>query len=396
MTLRVLIAPDKFKGSLTAAEVATAVATGLAAELPTAELIMLPVADGGEGTVAAALEAGFTARTVSVEGPLGDPVDATLAVRGTEAVVELAAASGLELIDSPTAENALRASSHGTGQLIMAALDAGCRDIILGVGGSACTDGGAGLLTALGVRLLDDSGRAVPPGGGGLDSLATVEVSDLDPRIAEARFLLASDVTNPLLGPTGAAAVYGPQKGADPATVRVLDHSLGHFATALGRTLGAEPTGWTEHPGAGAAGGVGFAALAALGAEQQDGIDVVIALVDLESRLTDTDLVITGEGSLDDQSLAGKAPTGVARMARAHRVPTRAVCGRTTLSAAQAAAVGFDRVHTLTEIESDIERCISNAGPLLQRIGAAIGRDLVGTESTARPAEEQAEGSPGN
>lgn len=396
MTLRVLIAPDKFKGSLTAAEVATAVATGLATELPDAELITLPVADGGEGTVAAALGAAFTARTVGVEGPLGDPVQATIAVRGTKAVVELAAASGLELMDSPTPDRALRASSHGTGQLIKAALDAGCEEIILGVGGSACTDGGAGLLTALGVRLLDDSGRAVPPGGGGLGTLAAVDVSDLDPRIATTKFVLASDVTNPLLGPIGAAAVYGPQKGADPATVRLLDDSLGHFATALGRALGADPTGWAEHPGAGAAGGVGFAALAVLGAEQRDGIDVVIALVNLESRLPGTDLVITGEGSLDDQSLAGKAPTGVARLARAHRVPTRVVCGRTTLSVEQAAAVGFDHVHALTEIEPDIEQCISNAGPLLQTVGAAIGRELVDSASADRPAEEQTESTPGD
>ncbi|MGO1972511.1 MAG: glycerate kinase [Propionibacteriaceae bacterium] len=376
MTLRVLIAPDKFKGSLTAAEVAAAVAAGLATELPDAELIALPVADGGEGTVAAALGAGFVDRTVRGEGPLGDPVEASIAVRGTEAVVELAAASGLDLLGSPTPEQALRASSHGTGQLVKAALDAGCREIILGVGGSACTDGGAGLLTALGVRLLDASGRPVAPGGGGLATLATVDLAGLDPRIAEARFVLASDVTNPLLGTDGAAAVYGPQKGADPITVRVLDDSLGSFAAVLGRALETDPARWTEHPGAGAAGGVGFAALAVLGADQRAGIDVIIDLVDLRTRLAGVDLVITGEGSLDDQSLAGKAPTGVARLAREHGVPTIAVCGRSTLRPDQAAAAGFAAIHPLTDLDSDLDRCIRNAAELLCAVAAGIGHGL--------------------
>lgn len=376
MTTRVVLAPDKFKGSLSATEVATALAEGLATELPGAELVLRPVADGGEGTVEAALRAGFTARTVSVEGPLGAPVAAPFALRGSEAVVELATASGLDLVGPPTPEQARRASSRGTGQLIMAALDAGARHIILGVGGSACTDGGAGLLEALGARLLDADGQPVAAGGAGLESLADVDLTGLDPRIAETTFVLASDVTNPLLGQDGAASVYGPQKGADPATVQLLDAALGRWARLLGQALGTDPHRWTVHPGAGAAGGVGFAALAALGADQRSGIDVVIDLVDLVDQLTSADLVITGEGSLDEQSLAGKAPTGVAALTRRHGIETIAVCGRTTLSSAETTTAGFSRVHPLTDLEPDPGQCIRDAARLLQQVGVDIGRTL--------------------
>lgn len=379
MTMRVLVAPDKFKGSLTAAEVASAVADGVATTCPDAELIMIPVADGGEGTVAAALTAGFSPHRATVSGPLDTTVAATIAVRDSTAVIELATASGLDLVSSPTPGTALRASSRGTGELIITALDAGCREIVLGIGGSACTDGGAGLLTALGARLLTDAGEPVASGGEGLAALATVDLAGLDPRLADTRFVLASDVTNPLLGSEGAAAVYGPQKGADPAGVHALDLALTRFATHLGTALDTDPAPWTEHAGAGAAGGVGFAALSVLGAELRAGIEVIIELTDLESRLSDTDLVITGEGSLDEQSLAGKAPTGIARLARDHRVPTVvAVCGRTSLTPEQLAGAGFDRAYPLTAVEPDVGRCIRDAATLLRTVGATIAADARG------------------
>ena len=379
MTMRVLVAPDKFKGSLSAAEVASAVAAGVATTCPDAELIMIPVADGGEGTVAAALTAGFSPHRATVSGPLDTTVEATIAVRDSTAVIELATASGLDLVSSPTPGTALRASSRGTGELIITALDAGCREIVLGIGGSACTDGGAGLLTALGARLLTDAGEPVASGGEGLAALATVDLAGLDPRLADTRFVLASDVTNPLLGSEGAAAVYGPQKGADPAGVHALDLALTRFATHLGTALDTDPAPWTEHAGAGAAGGVGFAALSVLGAELRAGIEVIIELTDLESRLSDTDLVITGEGSLDEQSLAGKAPTGIARLARDHRVPTVvAVCGRTSLTPEQLAGAGFDRAYPLTAVEPDVGRCIRDAATLLRTVGATIAADARG------------------
>lgn len=381
--MRVIIAPDKFKGSLEAAQVAAEVAAGLAEGDLVAEVRTVPMADGGEGTVDAALGAGYQPVRVSVTGPLGDPVRAVFAVdeRSATAVIEMAAASGLGLL--PTDEHgvvrrdALAATSHGTGELITAALDAGCRRIVLGVGGSAGTDGGAGLLTALGVRLVDAAGRPVPPGGGGLTELVTADVSQLDPRVAGTEVVLAADVTNPLLGPDGAAAVFGPQKGAAPEEVTVLDDNLATLVGALADALGPVARETADAPGAGAAGGVGYAALAVLGAVRRPGIDVVIDLVGLDALVDGADVVITGEGSLDGQSLGGKTPLGVASLARRHGVPTvLAVCGRTTLDQAERRAAGFDRVWALTDLEPDVSRCMTDAAPLLRRLGADVAAHL--------------------
>jgi glycerate kinase len=380
--MRVVIAPDKFKGSLEAAEVAAEVAAGLAEGGLRAEVHTVPMADGGEGTVDAALSAGYRPQIVEVSGPLGDPVRATIAVdeESATAVIEMATASGLGVL--PTDDNgvvrrdALAASSRGTGELITAALDSGCRRIVLGVGGSANTDGGAGLLAALGVRLLDAEGRPVPDGGGGLTALVTAEVDDLDPRLKDTELILAADVTNPLLGPEGAAAIFGPQKGAAPADVAVLDDNLATLVGALADTAGDTSRRAADLPGAGAAGGVGYAALF-LGATRRPGIEVVMNLVDLDHVLAGADVVITGEGSLDGQSLGGKTPLGVARRARDHGAPTvLAVCGRTTLDERERRGAGFDRVWALTDIESDVSRCMSEAGPLLRRLGAEIATYL--------------------
>jgi glycerate 2-kinase len=383
--VRVLIAPDKFKGSLEAAEVASSLAAGIEGVLDGVEVDRVPVADGGEGTVAAALAAGYRAVTVPVTGPVGNPVQATFAVHGEVAVVEMALASGLGVL--PVREgrqefDALGATSRGTGELVSAALDAGCHRVVLGIGGSANTDGGAGLLSALGVRLLDRDGGPVPPGGGGLVRLETVDLTGLDPRVAGTEVVLASDVENPLLGPTGAAAVFAPQKGADAADVRLLDDALARFAAKLAEELGDDVHRWAGSAGAGAAGGVGFAALAVLGAERRPGIDVVLELVGLDARLEGVDAVVTGEGSLDSQSLGGKTPLGVARRARAHHVPTVvAVCGRNTLTVEQSRAAGFDRVFSLTDLEPDVERSMRDAAVLLERVGAEVGRELRATST---------------
>jgi glycerate kinase len=377
--MRIVIAPDKFKGSLEAQEVAEAIADGLAAVLPTAEVHCQPVADGGEGTVAAALASGYDAVIVTVTGPVGDPVEATFAVSGPRAVIEMAAASGLLVLpvgdDGEPVLDALAATSLGTGELIRAALDAGCTEIVLGVGGSANTDGGAGLLVGLGARLLDAEGLPVANGGGGLAGLVSVDLANLDPRLTVARFVLAADVTNPLLGPDGAAAVFGPQKGAGPADVAALDASLANFRDRLADALGPEAAEAASAPGAGAAGGVGYAALAVLGAERQPGVDVVLGLVGLSERLSGVDLVITGEGSLDSQSLGGKTPVGVAELARVHGVPTViGVCGRSLLSAEEVRRAGFDEVIALLDRQPDPARAMAEAASLLTEVGTELGR----------------------
>lgn len=349
--MRVVIAPDKFKGSLSAPEVARHLADGLAAGFDAAgaaetlETTLIPVADGGEGTLDAAVGSGFTRRSATVTGPLGEPVTADFAVRGNQAVIEMAAASGLALLPGgPSTDTAKEANSIGTGELIRAALDLGCRKIILGVGGSANTDGGAGVLQGLGARLLDADGNELPAGGGALAGLASIDFSGLDVRLEDSRFVLASDVDNPLLGTLGAPAVFGPQKGATPEDVTALDAALARFVEVLGEEIGDRAGRAAEAPGAGAAGGVGYAAIAVLGAARRPGIDVVLEFTGLAGQLAGADLVITGEGSLDEQSLLGKTPMGVARAAEAAGVPVVAVCGRTTLSQEQQSDSGFRQV----------------------------------------------------
>ncbi|WP_435747969.1 glycerate kinase [Microbacterium sp. PMB16] len=370
--MRIVIASDKFKGSATGAEVADALALGIREIIPDAEIEAVPVADGGEGTVSAAVASGFEEVEAIVTGPTGEPVTARFAVRGAEAVIEMAAASGLDVL--PDGEKAaLTATTRGTGELIAAALDLGCTTIVLGVGGSATTDGGAGMLQALGVSLRR-ADKEVSPGGAALAALDSVDVAGLDPRIADATVVLASDVDNPLLGDRGAAAVFAPQKGASADDVAALEAGLSRFAALLEAQTGVRPS--AELPGAGAAGGVGYAALAVLGARREPGIDVVQRLTGLGDRIAGADLVITGEGSLDDQSLGGKTPLGVAAAARAAGVPVVAVCGRSTLDDREIAEAGFRRVHALSEIEPDPAVSIAEARRLLVSVGAQIASDL--------------------
>jgi glycerate kinase len=403
--MRVVIAPDKFKGSLSAPEVASRLSAGLragfaagraAASLPAEgfETTLIPVADGGEGTLDAAVGSGFTRRSTTVTGPTGQPITAEFAVRGEEAVIEMAAASGLAVLpgfgdgSAPSTETAKSSTSLGTGELIRAALDLGCRHIILGVGGSANTDGGAGVLQGLGAVLLDAEGNELPGGGAALARLDRIDFSNLDVRLEVTEFVLASDVDNPLLGRTGAAAIFGPQKGATPDDVASLDAALAHFVQVLANEIGSEAQDAAQAPGAGAAGGVGYIAIAALGAARRPGIDVVLEFTELEQRLASADLVITGEGSLDEQSLLGKTPMGVARAAARSGIPVIAVCGRSTLSPEQLSESGFESVHALTELESNVEKCIAEAGPLLEELGKHIGVRLsekaVSTQDAAR------------
>ncbi|MEV8150585.1 glycerate kinase [Arthrobacter sp. NPDC080073] len=383
--MRVVIAPDKFKGSLSAPEVASRLSTGLRAGFAASrpgegfETTLIPVADGGEGTLDAAVGSGFTRRRATVTGPTGQPITAEFAVRGEEAVIEMAAASGLAVLpgfgngSAPNTETAKSSTSQGTGELIRAALDLGCRHIILGVGGSANTDGGAGVLQGLGAVLLDAEGNELPGGGAALARLDRIDFSNLDVRVEVTEFVLASDVDNPLLGRTGAAAIFGPQKGATPEDVATLDAALAHFVQVLASEIGSEARDAAQAPGAGAAGGVGYIAIAALGAARRPGIDVVLEFTELEQRLAGADLVITGEGSLDEQSLLGKTPMGVARAAARSGIPVIAVCGRSTLSLEQLTESGFESVHALTELESNVEKCIAEAGPLLEELGQHIG-----------------------
>ena len=378
--MRVVIAPDKFRGSLSAPEVAAHLAAGLIRAAPATEVVQVPVADGGDGTLDAALSAGYRRVPVRAEGPIGDPVETAYAERNGVAVVEMADVSGLRLLPDGRAM-ARTASSYGTGEVVRAALDAGRRRIVLGLGGSASTDGGAGLVQALGGRLLDARGRQIGRGGAALASIESLDLAGLHPALGEAEVVVASDVDNPLLGPRGAAAVYGPQKRASPADVAELDAALSQWAQAVRSVTGDDVA---DRPGAGAAGGVGFAALAVLGATLRPGIDLILDLVGFRAALPGAGLVITGEGSLDEQTLHGKAPAGVAAAARAADVPVVAVAGRSLLDLTDLAPTGIRAAYALTDIEPDPARCMSEAGPLLERLATRVAADWVTDDDEER------------
>ncbi|MFD7898394.1 glycerate kinase [Streptomyces sp. NPDC059743] len=373
---RVLIAADKFKGSLTAVQVAERVTAGLHQVAPEVAVETLPVADGGDGTVAAAVAAGFERCEVRVTGPLGEELTAAYALRDGMAVIEMAEASGLQHLPAGVFAP-LTATTYGSGELLRAALDAGARSIVFGVGGSATTDGGAGMLAALGARFLDADGQPVGPGGGGLRDLATADLSGLDGRLGATEIVLASDVDNPLTGPKGAPAVYGPQKGASPEDVATLDAALAHYAAVLETAIGSRAAELALSPGAGAAGGIGYGALVGLGASFRPGIEVMLDVLGFASALSRATLVITGEGSLDEQTLHGKAPVGVAAAARARNIEVIAVCGRLALPPEALGRAGIRRAYALTELEPDPAVCMAEAGPLLERLAANIARDFL-------------------
>jgi glycerate 2-kinase len=365
--MRILVASDKFKGSSSSAEVAAAVSDGVRRIRPEILIDSVPVADGGDGTLAAAVAAGFELVRRTASGPTGEPVCTGFARRGEVAVVELADVSGLSRL--PRGEPApLTATSRGTGELIAEAIDSGCTQVILGIGGSACTDGGAGLVRALGARLLDADGEELAEGGAALASADSLDLTAVGERLAGVRVVVACDVDNPLTGPSGAAAVYGPQKGASPEQVEQLDAALTHWADLVGPQ-------WRDLAGAGAAGGVGFAALAVLGAELRPGIELLLDLVGFHERVEEVELVITGEGALDEQTLHGKAVAGVAAAARKAGVPVVAVCGTNRLTDDRLREAGIAAAYALTDLEPDVRKCIAQPVPLLRQLGARIAED---------------------
>jgi glycerate kinase len=324
--MKIVIAPDSFKDSLSAEKVADAIAAGLADVFPQAQLVKCPMADGGEGTVEAIVAAGNgQLRRNQVQGPLGAPVEAHWGwlPDSHTAIIEMAEASGLQLV-APGQRDACISSTFGTGELIRAALDAGAQRVILAIGGSATNDAGAGALQALGLGLFDEQGNSLTRGGLALARVARIDLGGLDPRLARVRFEIAADVNNPLCGEQGASAIFGPQKGASPEQVRLLDQALGHFADHCARVL---PKDVRQEPGSGAAGGLGFAAKAFFGAQFRAGVEVVAELVGLAEAVKGADLVITGEGRFDAQTLRGKTPFGVARIARAQGVPVVVLAG---------------------------------------------------------------------
>lgn len=370
--MKIVIAPDSFKESLDALQVAEAIARGWQAVFPAAECVLRPMADGGEGTVDAVLAAvGGERRTCQVAGPLGAPVQAHWGwLDDGTAVIEMAAASGLHHVP-PGQRDILRACSAGTGELIRQALDAGARRIILGLGGSATNDGGTGMLRALGVRFLGSQGKALEPGGAALARLARLDLSGLDPRLRQVEVQVAADVDNPLCGPRGASAVFGPQKGASPQQVEQLDKALAHYARLMAEALGENHA---EVPGAGAAGGLGFAARALLGARFRPGVELVAELSGLAEAVRDADLVITGEGRLDAQTLHGKTPFGVARIARAANVPLIALAGSLGDGYSRLYEVGVTAAFSLTPGPMTLEQACSDAAAQLQARTQDIAR----------------------
>ena len=379
---RVLVCPDKFRGSLTAIQAAEALAGGLQSG-GVSQPRILPVADGGEGTVDCCLAAGFTVFRRRVTGAYGHPVPVRVAIRGPVAVIESAQACGLGAgPHGPSA--ALSATSFGVGELIRAALDAGCRRLVVGVGGTASTDGGAGLLQALGARLSDRHGHpAAPGGGGGLSALERADLSELDPRLAGCELIAATDVDNPLLGARGAAAVFAPQKGADRQVQAQLERGLVKLAGLLDRSAVPHLSGL---PGAGAGGGIAYALLRA-GAQRVSGADTILEVLRFTDHASAADLVVTGEGSLDASSLGGKAPVTLARTAHRLGTPVVAVAGRSTLTPQQQREAGIDRVYQLLDLAGSTDRSMREAPLLLRRAGTDIAAWLAG-----RPGDSTAQG----
>jgi glycerate kinase len=364
--MRMVVAPDKFRGSLSAAEAARALARGVRAADPSAVVDEVPMADGGEGTVEALVAATRgTFREAEVTGPLGEPVRARFGLlgHGTTAALEMASVSGLALVP-PDRRDPSRTTTRGTGELLLAAVEAGARRVVLGIGGSATNDGGAGLAQALGYRLLDRDGRDIGPGGGSLDRLARIDPSGRDHRLDGVEVEVACDVDNPLCGPRGASAVYGPQKGADPDMIRSLDRNLGHLAGIVVRDLGLTVA---EIPGAGAAGGLGAGLVAFASARLERGVTLVIRAVGLADRLRGADLCLTGEGAIDASSAFGKTAVGVARLARSLGVPTLALAGTLGPGSETVLAEGVDGLFSLCPGPIALEEAVARAPELLER-----------------------------
>jgi glycerate 2-kinase len=366
MTMRVVIAPDKFKGSLTALEAARAMARGVARVIPDASIDRVPMADGGEGTTQALVAAtGGSIREALVTGPLGDPIVACFGLLGDgqTAVLEMAAASGLVLVPAQK-RDPLNATTRGTGELMLAAIAAGARKLIVGIGGSATNDGGAGMGQALGFRLLDDRGDYLQSGGGSLGQLARIDATGRRRELGGVEVAVACDVTNPLCGPQGASAVYGPQKGASPDMVATLDRNLAHFAAIVERDLGVMIK---DRPGSGAAGGLGGGLVAFASGKLEPGVNLIIAAVRLAERFENADLCLTGEGAIDAQSAFGKTAVGVGRLAHSLHCPVLALAGSIGPGAEAVLAQGIDAYFSICDSPLTLDQAINQAGALLER-----------------------------
>lgn len=373
--MKVVIAPDSYKESLTAMEVATAIENGFKEIMPNAEYIKLPMADGGEGTVQSLVDAtGGDIVTVEVMGPLGRPVTGFYGLLGdgSTAVIEMAAASGLHLVE-PSERNPMLTTTYGTGELIKAALDKGVDHIIIGIGGSSTNDGGVGMAQALGAKLVDDQGADLSFGGGALANLASIDLSGLDPRLADVQLEVACDVDNPLCGPKGASHIFGPQKGATPEMVVQLDANLAHYAKVIRQTNGKDVI---DQAGAGAAGGLGAALLGLFDATLRPGINIVMDAVNLTEVMKDADLVITGEGRIDSQTIHGKTPIGVARTAKLYDLPVIGIAGSIAQDCRVVHDHGLDAVYSVvlgaTDLPTALKEAAFNVEMTSRNIAAAL------------------------
>ncbi|KFZ38091.1 glycerate kinase [Shewanella mangrovi] len=374
--MKIVIAPDSFKESLSALEVADEIAAAFALHLPDAQFVKVPVADGGEGTVQSMVDAtGGQIIHKTVTGPMGKPVNAHYGILGADssfgentAVIEMAAASGLHHVRAGE-RNPLLSSTHGTGELICDALDRGIRHIILGLGGSATNDAGAGMIQALGYRLLDSEGRELAPGGASLATLQCIDASGRHPALSECSFDVACDVDNPLCGERGASAIFGPQKGATQAMVQQLDAALAHFAdTAIAQGF----SDASQEAGAGAAGGMGFGVMTFLQGQLRPGVDIVMQAVGLAEKVAGADLVITGEGRIDGQTVFGKTPMGVLRVARQHQVPVIGIAGCLGDGAEKMLEQGMSAIFDIIPAASDLQQALANAKPNLHRAASNV------------------------
>ena len=368
-----VLAPDSFKESMTAKQVCIAMETGLRRVFPDAHYIHVPMADGGEGTTQSLIDAtGGQLISLSVTGPLGTPVTACFGImgRGDTAVIEMASASGIHYVDQHT-RNPLLTTSRGTGELILACLDRGIKKIILGLGGSATNDGGAGMAEALGVGFFDRQGNRLPAGGGALGALHHIDITALDSRLAGVDIQVACDVTSPLCGPEGASAVFGPQKGATPEMVALLDRNLAHYAAVVSQQLGKDVA---TLPGAGAAGGLGAGLMAFTPCTLRKGIDIVVEYSGLSDKMAGADFCFTGEGRIDSQTRFGKTPYGVARIASQHNVPVIAVAGSIGDDVASLYDTGIDAIFGIIPHAADIHSLMQEGQQNMARTCENIGR----------------------
>jgi glycerate 2-kinase len=390
--VKIVVAPDTFKGSISAIDICSAAEEGIRRVIPEAQVIAIPLADGGEGTVENMVFSSYgTLKQQNVRGPLGQQVNAAYGVLGDgqTIVVEMAQASGLTLIPH-NERDPLTASTYGTGELIKHALDEGYRKFVIGLGGSATNDGGTGMLKALGMKLLKEDGTALPEGGGHLGVLAYYDDFGLDSRIKESSFTIASDVTNKLCGPQGASAVFGPQKGASPEMVQQLDQALNHFAEIVLKQKGIE---MREMEGGGAAGGMGAGLITFLQAEVKSGIEIIMEEIHFEDLIVDADLVITGEGKLDAQTLSGKVIAGVCNAAQKHNAPVIALCGGLELNSAELNELGLLSAFSIVPGPCSLEEAMKKAPDWIMNQTESFMRIIRNYNSKFKTIEKIREGS---